>query len=262
MNLRDVLNNDPPTPTVKARLQVPQPIYPAVHTNPSHIHAQALRGIPSHQPAHNPAMKPCLWQRPFCTMTFADDQALYDHVNEVHIGRKKTDNLCLSCHWKNCAVVCSKRDHITSHIKVHIPVKPYKCLKCTRSFKRAQDLTKHSRSHEEPQMARSLMHHPTAPLDSVSSIISTAISTPRSETTRTPESTNSWNEDRDAYPAREGEGYFSDPGISDATLLASLSRQDLWESKNLSKKRKSLVIDTATVNHIKIRRLEKSVHLT
>ena len=71
--------------------------------------------------------KPCLWQRPFCNMTFSDDQALYDHVNQVHIGRKKTDNLCLSCHWKNCNVVCSKRDHITSHIKVHIPVKPYKC---------------------------------------------------------------------------------------------------------------------------------------
>jgi hypothetical protein len=72
-------------------------------------------------------LKPCLWQKPFCNMTFPDDQSLYDHVNQVHIGRKKTDNLCLSCHWANCNVVCSKRDHITSHIKVHIPVKPYKC---------------------------------------------------------------------------------------------------------------------------------------
>lgn len=72
-------------------------------------------------------VKKCQWQRPLCNQVFADEQALYDHVNELHIGRKKTDNLCLSCHWKNCTVVCTKRDHITSHIKVHVPVKPYKC---------------------------------------------------------------------------------------------------------------------------------------
>lgn len=36
-----------------------------------------------------------------------------------------------------------KRDHITSHIRVHVPLKPHKCEFCGKSFKRPQDLKKH-----------------------------------------------------------------------------------------------------------------------
>jgi uncharacterized Zn-finger protein len=74
---------------------------------------------------YKPIFKLCKWRG--CTERFMDDQTLFEHVNEQHIGRKKNDNLCLSCHWENCRVICSKRDHITSHLKVHIPIKPYKC---------------------------------------------------------------------------------------------------------------------------------------
>jgi len=36
-----------------------------------------------------------------------------------------------------------KRDHITSHIRVHVPLKPHKCDFCGKAFKRPQDLKKH-----------------------------------------------------------------------------------------------------------------------
>lgn len=42
-----------------------------------------------------------------------------------------------------------KRDHITSHIRVHVPLKPHKCDFCQKAFKRPQDLKKHVKTHAE-----------------------------------------------------------------------------------------------------------------
>ena len=42
-----------------------------------------------------------------------------------------------------------KRDHITSHIRVHVPLKPHKCDFCGKSFKRPQDLKKHVKTHAD-----------------------------------------------------------------------------------------------------------------
>ena len=61
---------------------------------------------------------------------------------EKHIGRKSTNNLNLTCMWNNCRITTIKRDHITSHVRVHIPLKPHKCDFCGKSFKRPQDLKK------------------------------------------------------------------------------------------------------------------------
>jgi len=36
-----------------------------------------------------------------------------------------------------------KRDHMTSHVLVHIPLRRHKCKSCGKSFKRPQDLKKH-----------------------------------------------------------------------------------------------------------------------
>jgi hypothetical protein len=44
-------------------------------------------------------------------------EELYEHLCQDHIGRKSTNNLCLTCHWEGCGVVCAKRDHITSHLR-------------------------------------------------------------------------------------------------------------------------------------------------
>lgn len=46
---------------------------------------------------------------------------------DQHVGRKSSGNLSLTCYWKGCSTTCSKRDHITSHMRVHTPLKPHAC---------------------------------------------------------------------------------------------------------------------------------------
>lgn len=88
---------------------------------------------------------PCLWQG--CSQQFIDAEQLYSHLTNDHVGRKSTGNLCLTCHWVNCDVSVVKRDHITSHLRVHVPLKPHRCSFCKKAFKRPQDLKKHEKIH-------------------------------------------------------------------------------------------------------------------
>lgn len=77
--------------------------------------------------------------------------SIQDHICERHVGRKSTNNLNLTCQWGTCRTTTVKRDHITSHIRVHVPLKPHKCNynNCGKSFKRPQDLKKHEKTHAQ-----------------------------------------------------------------------------------------------------------------
>ncbi|KAG4220958.1 hypothetical protein PC116_g30563, partial [Phytophthora cactorum] len=75
--------------------------------------------------------------------------AVQEHICEKHVGRKSTNNLNLTCQWNQCKTTTVKRDHITSHIRVHVPLKPHKCDFCGKSFKRPQDLKKHVKTHAD-----------------------------------------------------------------------------------------------------------------
>jgi len=113
----------------------------------------------------------CLWAD--CGKPFFDPEVLYNHLCNDHIGRKSTNNLCLTCKWKDCGATCAKRDHITSHLRgslsspcpwcawltcsdltVHTPLKPHVCEICKKSFKRPQDLKKHEKIHTEEHHAQ------------------------------------------------------------------------------------------------------------
>ncbi|WVQ77357.1 hypothetical protein IAR50_007041 [Cryptococcus sp. DSM 104548] len=87
----------------------------------------------------------CKWGD--CTHNAESPDMLYEHLCNQHVGRKSTNNLCLTCGWAGCEVKCVKRDHITSHLRVHTPLKPHPCAVCGKTFKRPQDLKKHERIH-------------------------------------------------------------------------------------------------------------------
>lgn len=87
----------------------------------------------------------CKWGD--CKEVFENAEVLYNHLCDHHVGRKSNRNLSLNCDWDGCKVQTVKRDHITSHIRVHIPLKPFVCQSCTKSFKRPQDLKKHVKTH-------------------------------------------------------------------------------------------------------------------
>ncbi|KAF7728122.1 hypothetical protein EC973_006637 [Apophysomyces ossiformis] len=89
----------------------------------------------------------CRWTD--CQQSYYDPEQLYNHLTNEHVGRKSTGNLCLTCHWDKCDVTVVKRDHITSHLRVHVPLKPHRCYSCNKAFKRPQDLKKHEKIHNE-----------------------------------------------------------------------------------------------------------------
>ncbi|RXW22583.1 hypothetical protein EST38_g3291 [Candolleomyces aberdarensis] len=138
----------PPAPRdpADAEQQAPSPAASTSNASPASPPAASARKSP--QPsAEPPVQHKCLWQD--CTLAFADPEVLYNHLCNDHIGRKSTNNLCLTCRWKDCGTSCAKRDHITSHLRVHTPLKPHACEVCKKSFKRPQDLKKHEKIHTE-----------------------------------------------------------------------------------------------------------------
>jgi hypothetical protein len=137
--------------------------------SPRHPHASL--------PFESSSLHNCQWLD--CTKSFTDAEPLYDHLCNDHVGRKSTNNLCLTCKWRDCATTCSKRDHITSHLRgprlfssratlpfsyhspiVHTPLKPHVCdvglctliIYCDHSYRISRSV---KRPSSDPRISRS-----------------------------------------------------------------------------------------------------------
>ena len=88
----------------------------------------------------------CFWRD--CNMIFGHAKLLYRHICEDHIGRKHPQTHEYHCLWGTCKhPMTYKRDHLISHIMVHVPMKNFSCEICKKKFKRSHDLKKHSKIH-------------------------------------------------------------------------------------------------------------------
>ncbi|PSS29637.1 hypothetical protein PHLCEN_2v2785 [Hermanssonia centrifuga] len=144
------LNSSPPniegSVSPRADSQVPD------ESNSNHIREQSDPDQTPPAKVNDDSSHPCLWVD--CEQVMSDPETLYNHLCNDHIGRKSTGNLCLTCKWKDCGTTCAKRDHITSHLRVHTPLKPHICDICKKPFKRPQDLKKHEKIHTEEHHAQ------------------------------------------------------------------------------------------------------------
>ncbi|KAF7588174.1 hypothetical protein BBP40_006111 [Aspergillus hancockii] len=143
-----------PIPTSTAQEQTPTQSPPQVSAaSTSSVTATAAAAAAAvASPPVNGTTRPteelsCLWNG--CSEKCPTPESLYEHVCERHVGRKSTNNLNLTCQWGSCRTTTVKRDHITSHIRVHVPLKPHKCDFCGKAFKRPQDLKKHVKTHAD-----------------------------------------------------------------------------------------------------------------
>lgn len=88
---------------------------PGSYASPAGTHATTVSSSSSNHGGEETKLIACRWQG--CDQPFEDPEDLYHHLCNAHVGRKSTNNLCLTCKWEGCDVSCAKRDHITSHLR-------------------------------------------------------------------------------------------------------------------------------------------------
>lgn len=116
----------------------------------------------------------CKWEN--CLTVFMNSELLHKHVGETHALKQRSDDREYSCKWGACnKATFKKREHLLSHLMVHIPLKRFKCITCQKKFKRSHDLKKHLKIHLRDQDDSSNHLSSTGSLGSVGSQTSSLI---------------------------------------------------------------------------------------
>lgn len=116
----------------------------------------------------------CKWEN--CLTVFMNCELLHKHVGEAHALKQKIDDFEYSCKWGACnKATFKKREHLLSHLMVHIPLKRFKCITCQKKFKRSHDLKKHLKIHLRDNDDSSNNLSSASSLDSVGSQTSSLI---------------------------------------------------------------------------------------
>lgn len=137
------------TTITTANMGTPKPM--SLFTNTASLKQQQQQQQHAALSASAHPTEACLWAQ--CSARFYTPEELYLHLCNDHVGRKVKNNLSLKCLWGEpcCGNEVIKRDHMTSHLRVHVSFKPHFCQECHKKFKRPQDLKKHQRVHQGTQ---------------------------------------------------------------------------------------------------------------
>jgi hypothetical protein len=140
-------------------------------TPPEHASDKSTAGSPEEK--HDSQPQVCQWGS--CKEEFSDASNLLNHIMDFHMRNAKhfyptspqqtvdqdgfvspgsgPQSKKFICEWEGCTMILNKKDHLVSHVRIHISCKPYSCSHCSKTFKRKQDVRKHERTTHRQRTA-------------------------------------------------------------------------------------------------------------
>ncbi|EJD44562.1 hypothetical protein AURDEDRAFT_166347 [Auricularia subglabra TFB-10046 SS5] len=91
----------------------------------------------------NPSQARCLWLECASSGPYADDKALFEHLEAAH--EPPVSNGPFVCRWSGCGHTSTARTPRMQHLGRHTNYRPYMCAHpgCDKAFTCAQDLSTH-----------------------------------------------------------------------------------------------------------------------
>ncbi|PVU90558.1 hypothetical protein BB561_004820 [Smittium simulii] len=84
-----------------------------------------------------------------CSLVFANETQLTDHIINKHIGRGLSEYICLIRNCSRLRRPFQKRQKLLNHLRTHTGERPYPCKfrNCNKRFARLDSLKSHEKTH-------------------------------------------------------------------------------------------------------------------